>query len=145
APRCRARRARGAVRARRIAPGVRRRLRALRASAIARALGRQGAVGPWRDRCSAPREGEIANLVPEPLAAALEAGRWPLGRAGDEGAVGGDIREAGRGGQYLQHLRGVGLPVGGEPQQAGPGEAAREKLGARALTVTTLEVARSHT
>src|SRR5207244_11127095 len=76
-----------------------------------------------------------------PLGAALEAGRRPLGRAGNEGAVGGDIREAGRGGQYLQHLQGVGLPVGGEPQQAAPGEAAREKLGERALKETALVVA----
>src|SRR4029077_802896 len=124
APRRRPRRARGAVRARWTTPGVRRRL-----------------SPPSRGRNSASAKGQIPHLVPEPLAAALEAGRGALGRARNKGAVGGEIREAGDWSQRLKHLQRVRLPVGRKPQQAARGETAREKLGERALDEAALVVA----
>src|ERR1700719_4556279 len=85
-------------------------------------------------------ERQVPHLVPETLAAALEARGRALGRARDKGTVGGEGAQAGDRGERLEHLQSVGLPVGGQAQHAAGDEAAGEQVRERVLDEAALVV-----
>src|SRR6185312_11603472 len=88
-----------------------------------------------------PAEGQVPDAVTETLAALLEPGRRTLGGPWDEGPLGRLVAQQGTGAQHLEHVLGIGLPVGGEPQDARGPQACGQQLHERALHQSALVMA----
>src|SRR6266404_2653844 len=86
-------------------------------------------------------ERQVPDLMPQALAAPLEARGRAFRRPRHESAVGRETLKARRCNQGRQHLERVWLPVRGEAQHAAVREAAHRQVGERALDETPLVVA----
>src|SRR4029077_7901594 len=86
-------------------------------------------------------ERQVPDLMPEALAAPLEARGRAFRRPRHKSAVGREILKARRCNQCRQHLERVRLPVRGEAQHAAVREAAHRQVGERALDEAPLVVA----